>query len=54
MTPNVETPDWRILAEQASKELDGNKLSDLIEKLCATLDSRAVSGESLRATLRIG
>ena len=54
MTSAPKSSDWRILAEQASTELDTDKLSHLIEKLCAALDRRVVSGESLRATLKIG
>jgi len=40
MTLDEATPEWRTLAEQASKELDGTKLSELVEKLCAALDNR--------------
>jgi hypothetical protein len=54
MTSAPESSDWRILAEQASTELDTDKLTDLIAKLCTALDRRKVSGESLRATLKIG
>jgi hypothetical protein len=38
MTPNVEISKWQNLAEQASVEIDGEKLSALIERLCAALD----------------
>jgi hypothetical protein len=54
MTPNTETNNWRILAEQVSKEMDVNKLSALIERLCASLDSSVVRDESLWDTLKIG
>jgi hypothetical protein len=53
MTLNSEITDWRILAERASKEMDGEKLSDLVTKLCAALDNRVVSGKSLRGTLKV-
>ena len=54
MTLNHETADWRTLAERASTEPDPDKLSDLIKKLCEALDRRTVSGQSLRAKLKIG
>lgn len=33
-----ETPHWRELAEQASQEPDGHKVSELVRKICDTLD----------------
>jgi hypothetical protein len=33
-----EVPDWRELADQASKEPDGHKVSDLVRRICDTLD----------------
>jgi hypothetical protein len=42
MPSNTETPDWRTLAELASKELDGNKLSALVDQLCKALDVEAL------------
>jgi hypothetical protein len=53
MAPDTEPKDWQILAEQAGKEMDGNKLSNLIERLCAALDRGTVSAGSLHATLKI-
>lgn len=32
--------DWRLIAEQASKELDPKKLIILVERLCCALDDR--------------
>jgi hypothetical protein len=52
MAPHTEPKDWQILAEQASKEMDGNKLSDTIERLCAALDRASVSGGSPHAALK--
>jgi len=40
MTQNLELSDWRILAEQASVEIDGEKLTVLVERLCAALDTK--------------
>jgi hypothetical protein len=50
MAPEAEPRDWKVLAEQASKEMDGPKLTILIEQLCAGLDCRAVSAKSVHAT----
>ena len=38
MAPHLEQEDWRPIAEQASKEMDPQKLTFLIEKLCCALD----------------
>jgi hypothetical protein len=38
MAPSIETSNWQFLAEQASKETDGKKLSALIDQLCRALD----------------
>jgi hypothetical protein len=38
MTPHLEESDWRPIAEQASKEMDPQKLTILIEKLCCALE----------------
>jgi hypothetical protein len=46
MSPNDR--EWHDIAEQASKELDGKKLTVLIEKLCAALDSRLPRPEDSR------
>jgi uncharacterized protein YqjF (DUF2071 family) len=35
--------DWQILAEQASVEMDGAKLSALVEQLCAMLDKAGMN-----------
>jgi hypothetical protein len=32
--------DWRIIAEQASKEMDPQKLTRLVAELCRSLDDR--------------
>jgi hypothetical protein len=40
MAPHVEEGDWRLIAEQASKEMGPQKLMILIGKLC-----RAIEGE---------
>jgi hypothetical protein len=32
--------DWRIIAEQASKELDPEKLTRLVAELCRSLDEK--------------
>jgi hypothetical protein len=49
MTPMI-TATWQSLAEQASVEMDGAKLSVLIERLCAALDeSRAPRVTQLQA-----
>jgi len=34
-------PHWRVLAEKASKEQDGEKLSQLVGDLCDQLDQEA-------------
>ncbi len=38
MAPHIEEGDWRPIAEQASKEMDPQKLTILIEKLCCALE----------------
>jgi hypothetical protein len=38
MAPNLG--DWRTIAEQASKEMDPNKLAALVEQLCCALNER--------------
>jgi hypothetical protein len=37
MAPHLEEGDWRPIAEQASKEMDPQKLTILIGKLCCAL-----------------
>ena len=41
MAPTVQTSEWKILAEQASVEMDGAKLAVIVNKLCAALDARS-------------
>lgn len=31
-------PEWRRLAKQASQEPDGHKVTELVRKICDTLD----------------
>ena len=38
MAPHLEEGDWRPIAEQASKEMDPQKLTILIGKLCRALE----------------
>jgi hypothetical protein len=38
MTPHLEERDWRPFADQASKEMDPQKLMILIGKLCRALE----------------
>ena len=38
MAPHLEEGDWRTIAEQASKEIDPQKLMILIGKLCCGLE----------------
>ncbi len=38
MVPHLEDGDWKPIAEQASKEMDPEKLMILIGKLCCALD----------------
>lgn len=40
IAPSSQTPDWRTLAEQASKEKDPQKLLKLVQDLCENLDRR--------------
>lgn len=41
MAPTVQTSEWKILAEQASVEMDGAKLAVMVNKLCAALDAQS-------------
>jgi hypothetical protein len=50
MALETEPRDWKVLAEQASKEMDGKKLSELVKGLCAALDGGTSTGKSLRPT----
>jgi hypothetical protein len=38
MAPHLEEGDWRLIAEQASKEMDPQRLMILIGKLCCALE----------------
>jgi hypothetical protein len=40
MAQNPKDQDWQALAEQASKETDGEKLTMLVAQLCGALDER--------------
>jgi hypothetical protein len=41
MAPNPEHSNWRIIAEQVTVEMDSQKLSALINQLCAALEAEA-------------
>ena len=40
MTQNSKDQDWLAIAEQASKEMNGDKLMILVAQLCGALDER--------------
>ena len=40
MTQNSKDQDWLAIAEQASKEMNGDKLMILVAQLCSALDER--------------
>ena len=40
--------DWRVIAEQASKEVDPEKLTRLVAELCRSLDERDKKPETTR------
>jgi hypothetical protein len=40
MTPNPKDQGWYGIAEEASKEMDGAKLTILVAQLCSALDDR--------------
>lgn len=40
MALNTETSTWQSLAEQATLEMDGQKLSALVARLCAAIDAK--------------
>ena len=42
--------DWRIVAEQASKEMDPEKLTRLVAELCRSLDARNQKPEKAQPT----
>jgi len=41
MASTVQTLEWKTLAEQASVEMDGDKLQAIVNQLCAALDARS-------------
>jgi hypothetical protein len=41
MSSNPKDQRWYSIAEQASKEMDGAKLSLLVQQLCSALDERS-------------
>jgi hypothetical protein len=41
MFPDMKDQQWKSIAEQACKEMDGAKLSILVEQLCSALDERS-------------
>ncbi len=41
MAPTVQTSEWKTLAEQASQEMDSDKLMVLVQRLCASLDEKS-------------
>jgi hypothetical protein len=40
MAQHLEYRDWRHIAEQASTEMDPEKLTALVSELCRSLDER--------------
>jgi hypothetical protein len=46
MIPQLD--DWRLLAEQASVEMDSNKLNALVEELNRVLDEQEASRNQRR------
>ena len=49
MASNVGDPDWRTLAEQASKETDATKLTELVDQLCKALDVESQRKKALHS-----
>jgi hypothetical protein len=41
MDPHPKHPNWRTIAQQATVEMHSEKLSALINQLCAALDEEA-------------
>jgi len=41
MASTVQTLEWKTLAEQASVEMDGDKLQAIVNQLCAALDAQS-------------
>jgi hypothetical protein len=37
----IQVSDWRMVAQQASQEMNSNKLTTLIDRLCQALDDDA-------------
>ncbi len=46
MAPHLGDADWRSIAEQASKEMNPEKLMALIAQLCSALDERKARPQS--------
>jgi hypothetical protein len=44
MTPNPKDQGWYGIAEEASKEMDGARLTTLVAQLCSALDDRNNGG----------
>ena len=53
MAPTVQNSEWKTLAEQASIEMDGDKLQILVLKLCIALDGREVPKPPLLFSLPV-
>ena len=41
MAPTVQTSEWKILAQEASVEMDGEKLIVIVNKLCEALEAQS-------------
>ena len=41
MAQSIQTSEWKTLAEQASVEMDGDKLQAIVNQLCASLDAQS-------------
>ena len=44
MAQSIQTSEWKTLAEQASVEMDGDKLQAVVDQLCAALDAESQRG----------
>jgi hypothetical protein len=54
MAPILENEDWRIIAAQASKEMDPEKLTRLVAKLCRSLEARNQKALAAKASIESG
>jgi hypothetical protein len=54
MSPPLEDVDWRVIAAQASKEMDPEKLTRLIAKLCRSLDEHNQKARVAKASRESG